>query len=404
MIVLNIDTCETQIKFSYQLSNARNNKIKNDYLFEFEQNDLSDENIEMMAKMLESIYGWIPVFELHNGNKSIIQDIFFAEYDELNGNVSHTFPTNLKPRNLSDKEVLNCSEITVYKVTFNVDDGTNPILNAKIVINPTKKTDKNGIAIFYLQEGSYNYTVNKDGFAESTGNVVLTENTVVDVAMSPPVTNIKNGYLYNWFTTQLSNLFPAGWEMQERQDVIDLYTTLGGKSIAGGKMKYEDAPTYEFWNSPNTGADNSSDFTAYGSGYRLSTGVFRDIKNKLTLLTKDDFFFIVDAALVSNLNYNSVIYDAPTASANIGTPKEQGSSIRPVWKGTGTPTSQITDYDGNIYDVVQIGSQYWLKQNWACTHLNDGTALTKVTDSTAWAALTTEGYCAYDNDENNVFE
>lgn len=62
----------------------------------------------------------------------------------------------------------------------------------------------------------------------------------------------------------------------------------------------------------------------------------------------------------------------------------------------------VTDFDGNIYHTVQIGNQLWTVENLRVTKYNDGTDIPKVIDNGAWAALTTDAYCAYNNDENNV--
>jgi len=44
-----------------------------------------------------------------------------------------------------------------------------------------------------------------------------------------------------------------------------LQTYLGGAAVAGGKMKMTGL---DYWNTLNTGADNSSGFTALGAGRR----------------------------------------------------------------------------------------------------------------------------------------
>ena len=60
----------------------------------------------------------------------------------------------------------------------------------------------------------------------------------------------------------------------------------------------------------------------------------------------------------------------------------------------------VTDYDGNVYDVVTIGSQRWLKQNLNVTHYRNGDAIQNVTNNSAWVNLTTGAYCNYYNDES----
>lgn len=62
-----------------------------------------------------------------------------------------------------------------------------------------------------------------------------------------------------------------------------------------------------------------------------------------------------------------------------------------------TPGS-ITDKDGNVYTSVTIGTQVWMVENLKTTKQDDNTNIPLVTDNTAWANLTTPGYCWYNND------
>lgn len=206
---------------------------------------------------------------------------------------------------------------------------------------------------------------------------------------NPEVLELGYGYLYNWYAANDANFAPTDWKVPARSDYISLASYLG--ATAGGQMK-ESGLIY--WNSPNTGATNTSGFTGYGGGQRTGlSGSFSDIK---------DTGYFWTTTNQTGSNYYSILLQNYTAALNeSGLDNNTGCSIRLLYTGAGTPTT-VTDYDGNEYDVQNIGSQYWTVQNWKCTHLNNGTALTKVTDATAWTALTTEGYCAYDNDENYV--
>jgi uncharacterized protein (TIGR02145 family) len=81
------------------------------------------------------------------------------------------------------------------------------------------------------------------------------------------------GGLYLWnemmqFSTTpgVQGICPTGWHLPTDAEWTTLTNYLGGISVAGGKMK-ETGTAH--WLSPNTGATNSSEFTALPGGFRL---------------------------------------------------------------------------------------------------------------------------------------
>ncbi len=82
--------------------------------------------------------------------------------------------------------------------------------------------------------------------------------------------NFNYGKLYNGYAvTDSRGLCPTGWHVPDIYELEVLATTLGGDSIVGGKLK-----SVDLWNSPNTGATNSSGFNAVPGGSRASSGSF----------------------------------------------------------------------------------------------------------------------------------
>jgi len=78
------------------------------------------------------------------------------------------------------------------------------------------------------------------------------------------------GRLYSWnaavrdsVTEQVQGVCPSGWHVASFAEWTILENSLGGFSIAGGKLK---DTTSGMWKMPNTGATNSSGFTALPAG------------------------------------------------------------------------------------------------------------------------------------------
>ncbi|MCK9423176.1 MAG: T9SS type A sorting domain-containing protein [Bacteroidales bacterium] len=78
------------------------------------------------------------------------------------------------------------------------------------------------------------------------------------------------GRLYSWnatvrdsIATQVQGVCPNSWHVASFAEWTMLENFLGGYSVAGGKLK---DTTSGMWNDPNTGATNSSGFTALPAG------------------------------------------------------------------------------------------------------------------------------------------
>ena len=81
------------------------------------------------------------------------------------------------------------------------------------------------------------------------------------------------GYLYNWEAAKKA--CPSGWHVPSDAEWDTLVKYLGGKDVAGGKLKSKTG-----WISPNTGATNESGFTAFPNGYLQASGLFSIIGEK----------------------------------------------------------------------------------------------------------------------------
>ncbi|MFC0773765.1 fibrobacter succinogenes major paralogous domain-containing protein [Terrimonas alba] len=82
-----------------------------------------------------------------------------------------------------------------------------------------------------------------------------------------PANGLIYGKLYNWYAVNdPRGLAPEGWHVPSREEWLILAGCLGGINVAGGEMK-ETGTVH--WLAPNTGATNSSGFTALPGGIAL---------------------------------------------------------------------------------------------------------------------------------------
>lgn len=111
---------------------------------------------------------------------------------------------------------------------------------------------------------------NKDWIKLATDAYCKYDNTSDNIGIA------SRGLLYNFYAViDERNIAPMGWHIPTDAEWTTLVNSLGGDSIAGGKMK-EHGTTH--WLSENIGATNESGFTSLPCGWRDNYyGIFEAI-------------------------------------------------------------------------------------------------------------------------------
>lgn len=219
---------------------------------------------------------------------------------------------------------------------------------------------------------------------------------------------VNYSYLYNWYAatynTGGASIASTGWHVPTWNDCWTLMLAIdpdGTYTVndAGGKMK-EIGTTY--WDSPNTGATNSTSFNARGSGDRYyASGIFEKLKQIWAIWQSDEYD--VDNGMMASILYNENRFITSTDEASFGYDKVGGLSIRLIKNTTSLSNGETGTYignDGRVYNTICIGTQEWLSENLKETKYSDDTDIPIITDNNLWIADTAGAMCYYDNNIN----
>lgn len=145
--------------------------------------------------------------------------------------------------------------------------------------------------------------------------------------------NIYGG-LYQWdemmsyaATPGIRGICPFGWHVPTDMEWCSLMTNLDDSVNcntygliglnAGGKMK---STGFDYWNSPNTGATNSSGFSALGAGHRTENGNFGELGNAIS------FWSSTESSSTHGIRRTLIYYDSYVEVQD--TLKSLGFSVR----------------------------------------------------------------------------
>ena len=257
------------------------------------------------------------------------------------------------------------------------------------------------------------------------------------------------GALYNWpVTTDSRQVCPQYWHVPTEAEWTELFNAVGGISTAGGPLK---EAGFVHWSFPNSGADNSTGFTALPSGERGYGAVgFVDLGNRgnwwsstatgsaavafqmgndsegVTQLNKSltrgqSIRCVRDEPSFGCTDFNYLEY-SPTANIN------DGSCSTPSIPGCTNPgfaeynmaanvddgscenlgncdSGDVVTFDGYDYAVVAMGDDCWFAENLRTSHYANGDSIFEIQDPIEWANTEsgeTPAWCVFDNDEVNL--
>jgi uncharacterized protein (TIGR02145 family) len=128
------------------------------------------------------------------------------------------------------------------------------------------------------------------------------------------------GALYNWFAVETGNLCPAGWHVPGDDEWTVLADFLGGKEIAGGKLK----AISDLWKNPNEGATDETGFTALPGGGREEWGTYFNMEYSGNWWSADEYSSGSNYAFFRAVSY----FDTSLGRNASGYHKKSGFSVR----------------------------------------------------------------------------
>lgn len=202
------------------------------------------------------------------------------------------------------------------------------------------------------------------------------------------------GAIYNGYVVESGKVCPSGWMVPTSKDWDELQNSFG--NYAGIQLKEQGV---QHWKNNSSNVTNETGFSALGSGYRNSTGLYQFINETAVWWTSTA---VRETYLATRAMYGS---NATVAKGEFT--KVSGNSIRCIKAGSDQTVDEIenqsetvTDIEGNVYKTVTIGSQVWMAENLRTTKYNNGTSIPVVVDHQKWKNLTSAGLCWYDNDKS----
>ena len=278
---------------------------------------------------------------------SVLAVFAFAKIEAQNYQISFAGSTavvieTVDVENLTQGTTLTLSGTDILQLVANVGINQPSQRTADLSIFPNPSTNISNIAFTMQNPGNAHFSL-----FDIAGKNVASKQAVLDAGLqSFVITNLQEGFYT--FTINTENKFLSGKIVSHRPSEGDLIS---------GRLNIETKP--------------------------FGGNLFKNGKSLVQMQYNDGDLLLFTAFAENYVALSTLI---PTQSTTV------------IFNFI-----TATDFDGNIYGTLAIGSQTWLSQNIKTTHYPDGTPIPLVTDPIEWANLgdnnSDAAYCWYNNDE-----
>ncbi len=157
-----------------------------------------------------------------------------------------------------------------------------------------------------------------DQWSKLTSGAYCNYNNTEDLDSIATFGRLYNAYIFS----DSRNIAPSGWHVPNDDDWSTLINYLGGKDIAGEKLKESSGLHWKYTAEGN----NSSGFTALPGGFRVHNGIFMNIAYNGVWWSTSEWTNILD----EKRNYMKTLYYTSNDIGESGDSKKSGFSIRCV--------------------------------------------------------------------------
>jgi len=254
-----------------------------------------------------------------------------------------------------------------------------------------------------------NVSASSGGNISSDGGAVVTARGVCwSTSVNPTITDSKttNGTGAGSFASVLSSLTPSTTYHVRAYATNSVGTAYGNEitlTTTAVAPSLATITTTAVSGIANTAANSGGNITADGGsavtarGVCWSTSANPTIANSKTTNGSGTGTF---SSALSGLTAGTAYHVRAYATNGAGT--AYGNDLTFTTTGAVVNCGTVTDVDGNVYNVVSIGTQCWTKENLKVTKYSNGDAILNVTDASTWSGSTIGLSCAYKNNSANV--